>query len=468
MKARTLGIIRQVIASIVLSISLIIFGNMVGWPSPVLFEIREHGRPMNLTKMEQSLMVSIIYLGNLISPLPMGYLMDMIGRKTAILSLSVVPIISWTLLMFARDVIRLCIGRFLAGIWAGTVITIGPLYLAEIAEPKLRGALSTFVQLNVGIGTMFAYVVGSYVNYDQLAALSNVFSFIFILLFWNMPESPYWLTMKDRDEEAALSLAWLRGEHVHVTRVDMSIMELSLGVHEEMQHPRNFKDLVATKGHRKALIIVQVLAMAQRWSGISSILAFMSITIPERNYGQLTVNHCVMVFGGLLVLFVLLSTYFVDCWGRKPLLLTSSIGCSLGTFLVGLWFYLDDQTNLDVSDYYWTPFGGMLIYIVFFSIGLGPIPTTEQGELFSANDRALASALTSMTLALSSFICNLIYLPIAECFGMFVNYLIFTVVSIGTAVFVKTYTIETKSKTLHEIHQELDKNNDPTGKEMYP
>uniref|UniRef100_T1I1F0 MFS domain-containing protein n=3 Tax=Rhodnius prolixus TaxID=13249 RepID=T1I1F0_RHOPR len=456
MKATTLGIIRQVIASVVLSISLIIFGNMVGWPSPVLHEIRKHGEPMNLTNVEQSLMVSLIYLGNLISPLPMGYLMDIIGRKTAILSLSVVPIISWTLILFARDAMRLCIGRFLAGIWAGTVITIGPLYLAEIAEPRLRGALSTFVQLNVGIGTMFVYVVGNYVDYDQLAALSNVFAFLFILLFWNMPESPYWLLMKDRDEEAARSLAWLRGELVHVTRVEVEIQDLSLGVHEEMQHPKNFKDLVATKGHRKALIIVQVLAMAQRWSGVSSVLAFISTTIPRRSYGALKVNDCVMVFGGLLILFVMLSTYFVDCWGRKPLLLTSSIGCSLGTFFVGLWFYLDAHTNLDVSDVYWIPFGGMIIYIVFFSIGLGPIPTTVQGEMFSANDRALASALTSMSLALSSFICNLIYLPIAEGFGMFVNYWIFTIVSIGTAVFVKTYTIETKKKTLHEIQEELE------------
>ncbi|XP_073983824.1 facilitated trehalose transporter Tret1-like [Rhodnius prolixus] len=456
MQATKLGIIRQVIASIVLSISLIIFGNMVGWPSPVLFEIREHGRPMNLTKMEQSWMVSIIYLGNLISPLPMGYLMDKTGRKTSILSLSVVPIISWTLLMFARDAIRLYIGRFLAGIWAGTVFTIGPLYLAEIAEPKLRGALSTFVQLNIGIGSMFAYVVGNYVDYDQLAALSNVFALLFILLFWNMPESPYWLMMKNRDEEAALSLAWLRGEHVHVTSIKNEIRELSLGVHEEMQHPRNFKELVATKGHRKALIIVQVLATAQRWSGISSMFAFTSITIPERNCGVLTVNHFVMVFDGLLIMFVLLSTYFVDCWGRKPLLLTSSIGCSFGTFLVGLWFYLDAQTNLDVSDFYWIPSGGLIIYIVFFSIGLGPILTTQQGELFSANHRALASALTAMTLALSSFVSTLIYLPMAESCGMFVNYLIFTVVSICTAVFVKTYTIETRRKTLHTIHDELE------------
>ncbi|KAK9505954.1 hypothetical protein O3M35_009909 [Rhynocoris fuscipes] len=212
-----------------------------------------------------------------------------------------------------------------------------------------------------------------------------------------MPESPYWLSMHDYDIEAAKTLSWLRGQPVNTDRVIEEIYELSLGVHEEMQHPRNFKDLVATKGHRKALLIVECLAMAQRLSG-----------------------------------------------------------CCMGTTLIAVWYFLHEFTSVDAMQHHWIPFAGFVVYSISFSVGLGPLPTTSQGEMFSANNRALASAITSMVLAFTSFISNTIYLPLADHFGMCTNYFLFSAISFATIFFVHFVVIETKGKTLHQVQEELE------------
>lgn len=145
----------------------------------------------------------------------------------------------------------------LPGIWSGTVSTITPMYLAEISQPKIRGALSTFVQIMTNIGVILEYIVGPYVSYKNLAIISGSLPVAFILTFWYMPESPYWQLMHNRKFYAAKNLAWLRGFD-NVADVKEEIEIISVAVQEEMKNKRSLRALVQTKGNRRALLIVEV------------------------------------------------------------------------------------------------------------------------------------------------------------------------------------------------------------------
>ncbi|XP_073999738.1 facilitated trehalose transporter Tret1-like isoform X2 [Rhodnius prolixus] len=438
------------------SISVIVLGTSLGWPSPVLVKLRESGQPMSLTDEQVSWMVSLLYVGNLASPLPAGLLMDKFGRKHSLLYLAIIPLVAWTIILYAVNPYMLYFARFLTGIWSGTVSTITPMYLAEISQPKIRGALSTFVQIMTNIGVILEYIVGPYVSYKNLAIISGSLPVAFILTFWYMPESQYWQLMHNRKFYAAKNLAWLRGFD-NVADVKEEIEIISVAVQEEMKNKRSLRALVQTKGNRRALLIVEALATMQRMSGISALMAYSSITLPEPGAGRLSPNDCVIVMGLVWVVCVFIATIFVDSVGRKPLLFLSSIGCSIAMLFASLWFLLNDNTSINVTDYYWIPFASFLLYGLCFSIGLGPIASTMQGELFPTNIKATASGITSVILALTSFIMNKIYHTIAYHIGMYFNYLIFSIASLTSAVFVLMYVIETKGKTLAQIQEILNK-----------
>lgn len=406
-----------------------------------------------MTSEEISWMVSLLYLGNMLSPIPAGCLMDIVGRKMALLVLAVLPLSAWTIITFASKPYMLYIARFFAGTWSGAVSTVAPMYLAEISEPRVRGALSTFVQLMTNLGVLFEYIVGPRVSYSTLAYLSGALPIMFLMVFSFMPESPYWQLMKGKKEKAGETLAWLRGLTPGQEKDELEKMEHA--VMEEMRNKKNFKDLVATRGNRKGLVTVEVLAVLQRMSGISALMAYTSTTLPSKGAGVLSPNDCVVIMGMVWVVSVFIATVLVDSLGRKPLLLASSIGCGLAMFSAGVWFFLDEKTNVDVSHCYWVPFASFLVYGLFFSIGLGPIASTVQGECFPTNIKGLASGITSVALALTSFIMNKIYHTIAEKAGMYLNYWIFGTACTTAAIFVLTYLVETKGKTLHEIQEEL-------------
>uniref|UniRef100_A0A0A9WMT7 Facilitated trehalose transporter Tret1 n=3 Tax=Lygus hesperus TaxID=30085 RepID=A0A0A9WMT7_LYGHE len=454
------ALLRQWTAALVSSLSVVVLGTALGWPSPVLLRIKETGKPMTLTSEEISWMVSLLYVGNLASPLPAGYLMDKIGRKSSMLLLAIFPMSSWVIVYFATSAWHLHVARFLAGTWSGTVSTVVPMYLAEISQPEIRGALSTLVQLMTNLGVVAEYLIGPAVSYGTLAIFTGSFPLLFIILFSMMPESPYWLLSKGKTTEASLSLAWLRGypRREAKTLLELEHKDQMMRTIEDMNTNRSFRDLFETPGNRKGLLIVEVLALVQRMSGISALMAYTSTTLPQRNIGILTVNDCVLVMGGIWVLSVFIATFLVDKLGRKPLLLTSSIGCALAMFIAGLWFYLDAKTGYDVSDWYWTPFACFVIYGIFFCIGLGPIASTVQGEYFPINIKGLASGVTSLVLAGTSFVMNKIYHGIHESYGMYLNYWIFSGASLVGAVFVFFVVIETKGKSFQEIQDKLNRN----------
>ncbi|XP_014259104.1 facilitated trehalose transporter Tret1-like [Cimex lectularius] len=454
MKPSSIALFRQYLAAATASISVIILGTTLAWPSPVLTKIEETNEPMSLTTSEISWMVSFLYLGNLMSPMPAGMLMDRLGRKRSLSILSVIPLTSWTIIYFANASYMLYIARFLSGMWSGIVTTIAPMYLAEISEPRIRGALSTFVQLMINLGVVFEYIVGPSVSYHLLAVISGAIPLIFVVTFWFIPESPYWLVMVGKKDEACRSLAWLRGYNSpDCVKEEMEIIEKN--VIKEMCNKHTMKDLIATSGNRKALIIVEMLAILQRMSGISALIAYTSTTLPPQGAGMLGRNDCVIVMGMVWVASVFIAMVLVDSWGRKPLLFGSSVGCGLAMFTAGLWFFLDTETDINVQPIYWLPFCSLLVYGLCFSIGLGPIPSTVQGEAFPTNIKGLASGLTAVVTAGTSFIMNKIYHPLAEGVGMYINYWVFSCACAVATIFVITYVVETKGKTLHEIQEKL-------------
>lgn len=436
------------------SISIIILGTAIGWPSPAIPKLKGENSQVPVTDEELTWMVSSMYLANMISPIPSGFLMDRMGRKATTLYLTIFPLSSWIILLFASEPFHLYLGRFLCGLSFGVVYTVLPIYLAEIAEPHIRGALGNSISMMTYVGALFVYAVGPYVQYKTLIYACFVVPVLFIFTFMWMPESPYYRVMKGDMEGAKKALTWLRCDQSEED-IAKELSAIEKTTNQQMKMSGKFKELVSTKGNMKALIIVQVLAISQRLTGIGALMAYSSITIPKDSIPGVSLNECITILGFVWCLAAGVSSTLVDTLGRKFLLVTSLTGCGLSTLATSSWFYLHEKTEIDVNGLTWIPYISFILHAIFYSLGIGPIGSSIKGELFPANIKGKASAVTTIVLAATSFVLNKSYLNIADNYGMYINFLIFSINCFLTTFFVIFYVIETKGKLLHDIQDEL-------------
>lgn len=225
--------------------------------------------------------------------------------------------------------------------------TVAPMYLGEIASVPIRGALSTVFAGLLWAGTMFEFTVGPYVSFKMLAVLSGTVPVLFFCSFLLMPDSPYFLLMRNREAEAKRALQWLRNQPVTnddaersvqiLGMVDKELKEIKATMNEEMNEKGRFYDLVSIPGNRRALMIVLVMSAFQRLCGISPLLAYSSTTLPPHD-GFLGPSELIIVFGCILTVFNFVATPLIDRLGRRPLLLFSAAGCGLVTGISAIWF----------------------------------------------------------------------------------------------------------------------------------
>lgn len=82
--------------------------------------------------------------------------------------------------------------------------------------PAIRGCLSAMLKVVGHVGVLFSYIAGSYLNWRQCAVVVAIAPTMLFVGTLFIPETPSYLVLNGRDEEATGSLKWLRGSHVDV------------------------------------------------------------------------------------------------------------------------------------------------------------------------------------------------------------------------------------------------------------
>lgn len=410
--------------------------------------------PVILDSGQTSWMVSLMYVGHLVSPVPSGQLMDHLGRRQACVVLATLSLLSWQLVWSTHSVPWLYVSRFVAGLWAGAVSTIVPAYIGEIAEPRLRSSLTVFSHLMRNFGVTVVYLVGPYVSYSTLAVSGTVLTVGFISAFIFMPESPYYLLMKNRNEEALESLCWLRA--ADESKVSKELLKIKDSIKEQTKTKGSLRDVWDKKGSRKAFIISQVYAVSKRLTGSGVLQAYISLTLPQTTLGFLSTNDCVIILGFISLFSSMAAVYLSVKTSRRALVSFSSAGCGITMTLVSAWFFFHFHTTIDVKSYSDWLFISYAVYNASFSLGLGHVGTSVKGELFAANVKAICSSITTVFVAFVSFIINKFFLAIAEYFGMYANFLLYAGSCVFVIIFTWAYVPETQGKTLQEIQNILE------------
>lgn len=162
-----------------------------------------------------------------------------------------------------------------------------------------------------------------------------------------------------------------------------------------------------------------------------------------------------IIVGVIQAVATFISTLVVDLVGRRILLLLSDFVMAVCTLLLGIYFYLRNETDFDDGDLGWLPLTSVCLFIVVFSLGYGPIPWMMVGELFAPQIKGFASSLSCVLNWILAFVVTRFYSDLAVSFGTHTTFWIFAVISAIGTVFVFFFVPETKSKTLDQIQKEL-------------
>jgi len=448
---------RVYLTAVLVNISSVAVGTSLGWTSPVQPKLNDpdiEDTPLTFvpTTQELSWIGALAPLGALIAPFFAGPLADIIGRKWTLLSSSVFFALSSILLVTTNSVIQIFIARLIQGFGVGFVMTAQPMYIGEISTDATRVVLGSFMQLFIVIGILYVYAIGPYVTYINLQYICLAVPIAFAIFFFFMPESPYYYIAKGKKKEAITALKFLRGKSAEGIQDELS--EIQISVEESMRNKASPLDLFRSTGNFKALIISAGLIVFQQLSGINVVL-FYTQDIFKDTGSDMKPEIATILIGAVQVIASGLTPLIVGKLGKRIMLLISGGCMCLSMGLLGLYFYFKEHDPETAKTISWLPIVALIIYIILYCLGFGPLPWAVLGEMFPSNVKSYASSVVASACWILGFFITLYFSALAAAVGSAWSFWLFTICC-GLAVpFTFIFVFETKGMSLQEIQDKL-------------
>ncbi|XP_054731972.1 facilitated trehalose transporter Tret1-2 homolog isoform X1 [Anastrepha obliqua] len=428
-------------------------GTLLGWTSPAenkILNLNQYN--FDVSADQFSWIGSAMTLGAACVCIPTGILINLVGRKMAMLLLVLPFTLGWCMLIWAQNVIMMYIARFLLGAAGGAFCVAAPMYTGEIAQKEIRGSLGSFFQLMITAGILFVYAIGAGLSVFWINIVCGLIPLVFGAIFVFMPESPTYLITKNKDENAIESIQWLRGKDYEYKS---EIEELRDTQQKIRENQVSWWVGLSRPVSRKALAISLGLMFFQQLCGINAVIFYAAPIFQDANTG-IDENLSTIVVGIMQFIATFVSTIVVDKLGRRLLLLTSAIIMALSTFAMGIYFYMQSQNPASVVSLGWLPVVSLCVFIVLFSLGFGPVPWLMMGEVFAADIKGVAGSIAGTTNWILAFIVTKTFKDLKESMGSGQTFWLFSGITVIGAVFVFFVVPETKGKSLNEIQAELE------------
>ena len=344
-------------------------GLSVGYSSPAGPDLQRSS--LHVSDSQVSLLGSMMPLGALFGSLACGWFMELFGRRTTMLLVALPAVIGWLFIMYAGNFGLIVIGRLFTGFAAGCNVVVVPVYVGEVCEPRIRGAMGASFQFQITFGVLASYAIGKYAHWNFLAMTCACFASVWPILVCFIHESPVWLLKQGHDSQAVEALIWLRGRHTDVSG-EMKVLKEHADApskHDDVQKA-SVLDL-KSRDNLPPFVMAMMLMLLQQLSGINAVL-FYTTEIFEDAGSSVEPNLATIIVGVVQMVSTFVAVMLVDRLGRKVLLLFSDAVMGTCLLVLGVYFYLKSAGNVDDLD--WLPLVSLMLYIFAFSIGIGPIP----------------------------------------------------------------------------------------------
>lgn len=373
---------------------------------------------------------------------------DKYGRRSLILASAVIFIVGAIVSALAQESALLIASRVVIGFGIGVASAIAPVYISEVAPSDMRGRLVTFFQLAVTVGILVAYLVGlafSDVNDGWrwmlgLGAVPAAFLFFGVL---RLPQSPRWLIMQDRHDDAAVALRKVRpgGEAAIESELEEIKTSMSHGV-----ETGGWRDLLRP-AVKAALVVGIGLAILQQITGINTVIYYAPTIIQDTGIDSDSSAILASLGVGIInVLMTIVALRLLDKRGRRELLFIGVAGMSFSLFALGAAFLGSTGTITTV-----VAIGSLMLFVSSFAISLGPIFWLLNAEIYPLAVRSKAASAGTMTNWFFNFLVSLTFLPLIDAAGQSGAFWIYGSVGLVTLWFCWKFVPETKGRSLEQI-----------------
>lgn len=429
------------------------------WSSPILPKLYSNDSSVNplgkpITSNEESWIGSLQYIGAMCGILPFPLLADKIGRKPVLLMLAIPHLISYLAFAFATNINWYYFGRFLGGVSLSSVYIVLPMYVAEISEYSYRGMLLVSYSTFASFGDLVPYILGPYISIMWFNLILCIFPTVFFVLFACLaPESPYFYVGKD-DYKAELLLKSLRRGRLNYRAQD-EIDEIKQEI--RMNQKGDIWNTLSRRYVLKGFLVALTLSSLQQLSGLGPILAYTQNIFEDANTG-VSSDISSIIIGVVLFLASFGGPLIVDRKGRKFLLLLSALGLIFSETILGLYFYLKDNTSVSLQSFRWLPIVCLVIFTITFNIGFGPLPYTITSEVLPSNVKFYLATVSGFTGWLFSFLVTKFFIDLnTHLGGPGGTFWLFSGFCVFGLFFIIFIVPETKGKTFQEIQAILNR-----------
>ncbi|MGZ5467919.1 MAG: sugar porter family MFS transporter [Candidatus Aminicenantales bacterium] len=398
----------------------------------------------SLNSLQEGWAVSVVLIGCMFGAGLAGPISDRIGRRRLMLVSAVLFFVSAVGCALPRTITAFVIFRFIGGLGIGSAAVLSPLYIAEVAPARVRGALVSVNQLAIVTGILLAYFVNWMFagvgpsNWRWMFGLGAVPSIFFFLLLLRVPESPRWLVKNGREDEARTVLT--RADTAEAAAVGIREIKDTLALEEG-----SFRELFSP-AFRRPLLIAIVLAVFQQITGINAILYYAPRIFEGAGFARMSAIGQSTIVGLVNMLFTVVAIVLADRVGRRPLLLVATGGMGVSLVLLGAAFkfpFLPASALLFI----------ILLYIAFFASAMGPLVWVVMAEIFPIKVRGSAMGLATLILWFADFLVTLTFPIISDRFHPATAFWIYAAMCGLDLVFMWFYLPETKGRTLEEIER---------------
>ncbi len=333
--------------------------------------------------------VASALLGTFIGALFAGIPGDRLGSRDSLKIVGYMYVVSALGCALCWNIESFYVFRFIGGLAIGASSVLAPVYISELAPAGRRGTLTGLFQFNIVFGILLAYASNLVV--DQLAPSGDLWrvklgiaaapAILFAILMYTIPQSPRWLALRGRLDEARASLG-----RVGIQDTEGMLAEFARA--NELAK-RNAGERLFVAAHRKPIVLAVLLAMFNQLSGINAILYYLNDIFAAAGFQGIASSWPPVIIAAANLLATVVALAVIDRFGRKKLLLVGALGTSAALAAAAVIFSTGQGKELLLYV--------LIVFIAFFAFSQGAVIWVYLAEIFPTPVRSRGQALGSAT-----------------------------------------------------------------------
>jgi sugar porter (SP) family MFS transporter len=400
--------------------------------------------------------MSCALVGCLVGAILSGLLSERFGRKPALLAAALVFTVSSIGTGMAGSFDGFVLWRMCGGLAIGLASSLSPMYIAEVSPAGMRGRLVCLNELTIVIGILMAQVTNwliaghgsgdlmqrnADVGWRWMFGATAVPATVFLLGMLFVPESPRWLVLRGREDEARRTLERLGGKE-SAAIVLAEIEESVNGNEHRGTLAFELKTLIGPK--LRGLMLLGIgLAALQQWCGINVIFNYAHDIFSAAGYGLSDILLNIVVTGITMLIFTFLAIATVDRNGRRVLMLGGCAGLAVIYVVLGYCFRIHSRGVHMLAL--------VVAALACYAMTLAPVTWVVLSEVFPSRVRGTAMAVATASLWAACFVLTYTFPLLNTTLGTAGTFWVYAGICTLGFFGVKRWLPETKGKTLEEI-----------------